>query len=319
MSQRWKFSNRYHEGDFEAGTIWMDPLSSTAGTDADSWKGTGSCIPPLHLRTAAARHWMLFFQAFWMASTWKREYGDVWREIVGKASELRVCIYVYMYICGCVRVCESRLFPDAVESLCVSGTNWTHTLLDGAADMYPVGKICNAQFFPQRKHCQAKPAPRDPRLLRSDFSSCLYLVIWLQHGGVQLCGLCFGSIWYPKLAGAVFQIPDPSQLFEASDDSTPGKLQIWEKCAWFCGVMWWLKLISKTIDWHMHSLRGAVGQSDYPSGAVRFAVDGRTLQVRQGQLGFRCTGQCTWVFFFIHFPSFSQWKRNTEIGIPRIT
>jgi len=48
----------------------------------------------------------------------------------------------------------------------------------------------------------AKPAPRDPRLLRSDFSSCLYL---------------------------------------ASDDSTPG-------------------------------------QSDYPSGAVRFAVDGRTLQ-----------------------------------------
>lgn len=45
---------------------------------------------------------------------------------------------------------------------------------------------------------------------------------------------------------------------------------------WFCGVMWWLKLKGKTIDWHMHS---GAGQSDYPSGAVRFAVDGRTLQV----------------------------------------
>lgn len=170
MSQRWKFSNRYHEGDFEAGTIWMDPLSSTA-SDADSWKGTGSCIPPLRLRTAAARHWMFFFQAFWMASTWKREYGDVWRKIVGKASELRVCIYIYMYICGCVRVCESRLFPDAVESLCVSGTNWTHTLLDGAADMYPVANL-QCTIFPLTEALPGKACPK-----RSTIASLRLLIL----------------------------------------------------------------------------------------------------------------------------------------------
>lgn len=123
--------------------------------------GTGSCIPPLRLRTAAARHeswyWMFFSSLFeWLAS--------------GKASELRV----YM----------SRLFPDAVESLCQVRIELIRSLMVLLTCTQLL--ICNAQFFSQRKHCQAKPAPRDARLLRSDFSSCLYLVIWLQHGGVQL-------------------------------------------------------------------------------------------------------------------------------------
>lgn len=136
---------------------------------ADSWEGTGSCIPPLRLRTAAARHWMFFFQAFWMASTWKR---DVWREIVGKASELRVCIYVYMWLCACVWEQTFSLMQwNHCVCVCVSGTNWTHTLLDGAADMYPVANL-QCTIFPLTEALPGKACPK-----RSTIASLRLLIL----------------------------------------------------------------------------------------------------------------------------------------------
>ena len=80
-------------------------------------------------------------------------------------------VCVYMYICGCVRVCESRLFPDAVESLCVSGTNWTHTLLDGAADMYPVANL-QCTIFPSTEALPGKACPK-----RSTIASLRLLIL----------------------------------------------------------------------------------------------------------------------------------------------
>ena len=37
----------------------------------------------------------VFFKPFEWLPPEKEMYGDVWREIVGKASELRVCVYVH--------------------------------------------------------------------------------------------------------------------------------------------------------------------------------------------------------------------------------
>lgn len=171
MSQRWKFSNRYHEGDFEAGTIWMDPLSSTA-SDADSWKGTGSCIPPLRLRTAAARHWMVFFSSLLNGFHLKKRCMEMYGGKLWERPQSFVCVYIYICIYVVVCVCvRADFFPDAVESLCVSGTNWTHTLLDGAADMYPVANL-QCTIFPLTEALPGKACPK-----RSTIASLRLLIL----------------------------------------------------------------------------------------------------------------------------------------------
>lgn len=111
----------------------------------------------------------VFVQAFWMASTWKR---DVWREIVGKASELRVCIYVYMWLCACVWEQTFSLMQwNHCVCVCVSGTNWTHTLLDGAADMYPVANL-QCTIFPLTEALPGKACPK-----RSTIASLRLLIL----------------------------------------------------------------------------------------------------------------------------------------------
>lgn len=138
---------------------------------ADSWEGTGSCIPPLRLRTAAARHWMVFlFKPFeWLPPEKEMYGGKLWER-----PQSFVC--VYMYICGCVRVCESRLFPwcsgiIVCVCVCVSGTNWTHTLLDGAADMYPVANL-QCTIFPLTEALPGKACPK-----RSTIASLRLLIL----------------------------------------------------------------------------------------------------------------------------------------------
>ncbi len=189
---RWKLSNGYHEGDFEARTLRTEHRRIRMLRFEASGAVSHRCVcePPQQ-----GMIYENFMKSFWMASTWKRQFGGkLWKG--PQSFVLLKCMWLwaliqclYMFVCSAC-VWEQTSFP-AVEAPCVSGTNWTHTLLDGAADTYPV-----AGLPPFSEHCQAKPAPRDARLLRSDFSSCLYLVIWLQHGEVQLCRFCVCAMFY---------------------------------------------------------------------------------------------------------------------------
>lgn len=81
-----------------------------------------------------------------------------------------------------------------------------------------------------------------------------------------------------------------------------------------CGDLNWCRKDHKT-DTFLHW--GAVGQSDYPSGAVRFAVDGRTLQVRQGQLGSGVLGsvlECSFSYFFPVEKQYRNWNTTDYLN-----